>query len=438
MESGEGTAPYEGKRVVVDTSQLIKSVLGASIETTPIITDPEDTEIVEAETVKTPVKIDASALIERFVDKVNGSEPDLLVEDQVAHIQNGEINGRKPVNGHNSVVSGGPKTTPKKSPGSKGRQPRAPKNGANPFDDDFVKMYLREIGKHELLTKEGEIELAQKIEQGVLAKLRLDEAADLSAYEKRQLQRAVSEGKKAKTDFMNANLRLVVSIAKKYNGKGLELLDLIQEGNLGLEHAVDMFEWRKGFKFSTYATWWIRQSITRAIANKSQTIRLPVHVHESARVYFKAKDSLDSGATTEEIAEKMGLSVEQVAKIEQSIAMMHLLSFDEPVKAGSAKRYGSETTIGELTPDHSYLDQQGAVENAAIGDDLMKIIKEKLDEREQEVVIERFGLDGGEPKTLDEVGKLIGLTRESARLIQNRAIKKLRQPYIADKLREML
>ena len=270
--------------------------------------------------------------------------------------------------------------------------------------DDPVRMYLKEIGQVKLLSAEEEIELAKRVAEG-------DQAA--------------------KNKLTEANLRLVVSIAKKYSGRGLHILDLIQEGNTGLIRAVDKFDWTKGNKFSTYATWWIRQAITRAIADQARTIRVPVHmvevINKATRCNRKLVQELGREPTVEEIAKELGLPVEKIIEANRTAA--DTLSLDTPV--GDEE----DTSIGSFVEDERTPGPADATSNALLAEALKEIL-DTLTEREADVLKMRFGMYDGRTHTLEEVGQIFGVTRERIRQIENKAIRKLRHPSRAKKIRD--
>ncbi|MBQ8748744.1 MAG: RNA polymerase sigma factor RpoD [Oscillospiraceae bacterium] len=270
--------------------------------------------------------------------------------------------------------------------------------------DDPVRMYLKEIGQIKLLSAEEEVELAQKVSEG-------DQAA--------------------KNKLTEANLRLVVSIAKKYSGRGLHILDLIQEGNTGLIRAVDKFDWTKGNKFSTYATWWIRQAITRAIADQARTIRVPVHmvevINKATRCNRKLVQELGREPTVEEIAAELGLPVEKIIEANRTAA--DTLSLDTPV--GDEE----DTSIGSFVEDERTPGPADATSNALLAEALKEIL-DTLTEREADVLRMRFGMYDGRTHTLEEVGQIFGVTRERIRQIENKAIRKLRHPSRAKKIKD--
>ncbi|HEY6531010.1 MAG TPA: RNA polymerase sigma factor RpoD [Acidimicrobiales bacterium] len=304
---------------------------------------------------------------------------------------------------------------------------------------DPVRMYLKEIGRVPLLTGPEEVILAQQIERGTAAAERLADAAALGALdtldfaERRQLTRLVRKGEDAKAELTQANLRLVVSIAKRYVGRGMQILDLIQEGNLGLMRAVEKFDWTKGFKFSTYATWWIRQAITRAIADQARTIRIPVHMVESInkvhRVQRQMVQELERDPTIEELADKVDMTparVREIMRISQDP-----LSLDSPVGEED------DSNLADFIEDqHAEAPAEMAAKmmlNSAVEEALSD-----LNDREKAVVRMRFGLDDGQARTLEEVGREFGVTRERIRQIESKTLAKLRHPQHSQKLRDYL
>lgn len=284
-------------------------------------------------------------------------------------------------------------------------------------------MYLEEVSSHELLTAEDEVRLSRAMEAGKKAQHRLDDDKPLTAEQRAHLYRLVHEGNEAKMVFIRSNLRLVISIAKRYAGRGLDLLDLIQEGNLGLIRAVEKFDWRKGFKFSTYATWWIRQAITRGLGNQARTIRLPVHMVDVVRTVQETEQSLTEllhrPPSHAEIAEASGLDVERV--MAAVAAPSDTVSLDRPVGDDG------DAELHDFVEDDAAPDPFGQVVDLMRGL-YLKDALEVLDEPERNVLILRHGLDDGIPRTLSEVGKLLNLTRERIRQIEARALSKLRHP----------
>ena len=321
---------------------------------------------------------------------------------------------------------------------SRGRGRRTRKSG--PMGDnstsDAVRMYLREIGQVDLLTVEHERRLAQLIEAGKIAAARIDEMAgssELQPADQRVLLRSVSNGERAKSALTQANLRLVVSIAKRYSGRGMQLLDLIQEGNLGLMRAVDKFDHSKGFKFSTYATWWIRQAITRSIADQARTIRIPVHMVEHMNRVARAKrqmhQELEREPTIDEIATKVQLPPDRVREL--------LRISQDPLSLDSPVGDEDEANLGDFIEDASVDSPADAATRMMLHDAVSEVLGE-LSDREQEIVRLRFGLDGGRAKTLEEVGQEFGVTRERIRQIEAKTLAKLRHPQRSQRLREFL
>ena len=303
---------------------------------------------------------------------------------------------------------------------------------------DPVRMYLKEIGKVSLLTAAEEVDLAMKIEAGVEAMAQLDASEEeggvpLERRERRRLSRIEQVGLDAKQQLIEANLRLVVSIAKRYVGRGMLFLDLIQEGNLGLIRAVEKFDYTKGFKFSTYATWWIRQAITRAIADQARTIRIPVHMVETinklVRIQRQLLQSLGREPTPEEIAEEMGLTPERVREIKKIS--------QEPVSLETPIGEEEDSQLGDFIEDDAAVVPPDAASFSMLQEQLAKTL-EGLAERERKVITLRFGLEDGHPRTLEEVGREFGVTRERIRQIESKTLAKLRHPSRSQKLKDYL
>jgi RNA polymerase primary sigma factor len=313
---------------------------------------------------------------------------------------------------------------------------RAAERNDGPLTGDSVRMYLKEIGRVHLLTATDEVELAKRIELGAEAAERLTLEAQLDGSphpDARQLQRLLGDGQVAKAELIQANLRLVVSIAKRYMNRGMQFQDLIQEGNLGLMRAVEKFDHNKGFKFSTYATWWIRQAITRAIADQARTIRIPVHMVELmnrlVRTQRQMAQELEREPTIDELAEKVDLPADRVREI--------LRIAQDPVSLDSPIGDEDDVNVGDFIPDSA----AEAPLEVATRRMLAKAVEEALDElseREKEVVRMRFGLVDGQAKTLEEVGREFGVTRERIRQIEAKTLAKLRHPQRSQKLKEFL
>ena len=298
---------------------------------------------------------------------------------------------------------------------------------------DAVGLYLEEVSGHTLLTAEDEVRLARAMEQGRKAQRLLDRDEPLSADERAQAYRALHLADEAKSDFIRCNLRLVISIAKRYTGRGLDLLDLIQEGNLGLIRAVEKFDWRKGFKFSTYATWWIRQAITRGLGNNGRTIRIPVHMIDVVRTVQETELTLletnRRAPTVAEISELSGLEPDKV--VIALSAPGDTVSLDRPVgEDGDAQ-------LSDFVEDEQAVDPFVIVAEGARRSQLMRAL-EQLDEREQLVIVLRYGLNGDPPRTLSDVGLELGITRERVRQVEGRALAKLRHPASAYGLEALL
>jgi len=348
----------------------------------------------------------------------------------------GEDGDGDDVNEEVSVVAAIDKPAPKAAAKRKPRRKVDPVASA-PLTSDPVRMYLKEIGKVPLLTARQEVDLAMKIEAGLEAVAKLEEAAEqgvtLDRQEKRRLERLERIGVEAKKQLVEANLRLVVSIAKRYVGRGMLFLDLIQEGNLGLIRAVEKFDYSKGFKFSTYATWWIRQAITRAIADQARTIRIPVHMVETInkliRIQRQLLQELGREPTPEEIGEKMEMTAERVREI--------LKISQEPVSLETPIGEEEDSQLGDFIEDGEAVVPPDAASFSMLQEQLAKVL-DSLSERERKVIELRFGLDDGHPRTLEEVGREFGVTRERIRQIESKTLCKLRHPSRSGRLKDYL
>jgi len=322
-------------------------------------------------------------------------------------------------------------------PAKKKSKKRSDAANLAPLTGDPVRMYLKEIGKVPLLTAAQEIDLAMKIEAGLEATDRLEQAEDrganLDRAERRRLSRIEAVGLDAKQQLVEANLRLVVSIAKRYVGRGMLFLDLIQEGNLGLIRAVEKFDYTKGFKFSTYATWWIRQAITRAIADQARTIRIPVHMVETInkliRVQRQLLQELGREPSPEEIGEKMEMTADRVREI--------LKISQEPVSLETPIGEEEDSQLGDFIEDGEAVVPPDAASFSMLQEQLSKVL-DGLSERERKVIELRFGLTDGHPRTLEEVGREFGVTRERIRQIESKTLCKLRHPSRSSRLKDYL
>jgi RNA polymerase sigma factor (sigma-70 family) len=301
-------------------------------------------------------------------------------------------------------------------------------------DEDLVRLYLTDIGQYPLLTKDDEVRLAQAIEEGLVAQENLQgSGSQLTPTKRRELRRKVKAGEEAQRTFVQSNLRLVVSIAKKYQASGLPLLDLIQEGNLGLMHAVEKFDWRKGFKFSTYATWWIRQAITRGIANTGRTIRLPVHAGDTLARVQKAQSRLELKLGRPATLVELGAEVE----LPEDKLIEALRFRAEPLSLSEPLREDGDAELGDVVEDSSAESPFEMAATSMLPQEIERLL-EPLDLREREILRLRFGLDRGEPRTLEEVGEHFNLTRERIRQIEARAMSKLRHPSSDTGARDLL
>jgi RNA polymerase sigma factor (sigma-70 family) len=301
-------------------------------------------------------------------------------------------------------------------------------------EEDLVRLYLSDIGQYPLLTKEDEVRLAQAMQAGVEARECLEKSEkDLTPARKREQRRLLKAGEDAQLTFVRANLRLVVSIAKRYQTSGLPLLDLIQEGNLGLMHAVEKFDWRKGFKFSTYATWWIRQAVSRGIANTSRTIRLPVHAGDNLTRLQKAQAFLElklgRRATIAELGRELDMPEDKLIEI--------LRYRTEPLSLSEPLREDGDAELGDVVEDRLAESPFEAASASLLPSEIERLLA-PLDERERKILTLRFGLDRGEPRTLEDVGVHFNLTRERIRQIEARAMSKLRHPSSDTGARELL
>ena len=299
---------------------------------------------------------------------------------------------------------------------------------------DPVKDYLKQIGRVSLLNAEQEVDLSERIEAGLYAQHLLDtESEDMEFKRKRELKWAAADGKKAKDHLLEANLRLVVSLAKRYTGRGMLFLDLIQEGNLGLIRAVEKFDWKKGFKFSTYATWWIRQAITRAMADQARTIRVPVHmvevINKLSRVQRQMLQDLGREPTPDELARELDMPVEKVQEVQKYGR--------EPISLHTPLGEDGDSEFGDLIEDTDAIAPSDAVAFSLLQEQFKQVL-ETLSPREAGVIKMRYGLEDGQPKTLDDIGRVYGVTRERIRQIESKTMSKLRHPSRSQTLRDFL
>jgi RNA polymerase primary sigma factor len=298
---------------------------------------------------------------------------------------------------------------------------------------DPVKDYLKQIGKVALLNAEQEVELAMRIEAGLFAEDKLQHSTGLSKPQERELRWVARDGQRAKSHLLGANLRLVVSLAKRYTGRGMQFLDLIQEGNLGLIRAVEKFDYTKGFKFSTYATWWIRQAITRAMADQARTIRIPVHmvevINKLARVQRQMLQDLGREPTPEELARELDMTPEKVVEVQKYGR--------EPISLHTPLGEDGDSEFGDLIEDTEAVVPADAVGFTMLQKQLESLL-DSLSEREAGVIRMRFGLGDGQPKTLDQIGDTFGVTRERIRQIESKTMAKLRHPSRSQSLRDYL
>jgi RNA polymerase primary sigma factor len=355
-------------------------------------------------------------------------EPDLAERGRLASVSKDELLAALAVS--DGVASASPSRRPK---GRAISMAGMTSGGSS----DPVRMYLREIGQVALLNGPEEVALAKRIEAGTKAETVLADLAAsgevLDVLERRQLDRIRRDGEQAKTELTQANLRLVVSIAKRYMGRGMHILDLVQEGNLGLMRAVDKFDYTKGFKFSTYATWWIRQAITRAIADQARTIRIPVHMVESMHKVHRQQrqmmQELEREPTIEELADKVSMTPARVREI--------LRIGQDPLSLDSPVGEEDDSFLADFIEDAHAIAPADAAAQRMLGQALLEALDE-LNDRERAVVRLRFGLEDGQSHTLEEVGKTFGVTRERIRQIESKTLAKLRHPHRSQKLRDYL
>ena len=299
---------------------------------------------------------------------------------------------------------------------------------------DPVKDYLKQIGRVNLLNAEQEVDLSERIEAGLYAQHLLDTESDKMDFKRRrELKWAANDGKRAKDHLLEANLRLVVSLAKRYTGRGMLFLDLIQEGNLGLIRAVEKFDWKKGFKFSTYATWWIRQAITRAMADQARTIRVPVHmvevINKMSRVQRQMLQDLGREPTPDELARELDMPVEKVQEVQKYGR--------EPISLHTPLGEDGDSEFGDLIEDTDAIAPSDAVAFSLLQEQFKQVL-ETLSPREAGVIKMRYGLEDGQPKTLDDIGRVYGVTRERIRQIESKTMSKLRHPSRSQTLRDFL
>ena len=430
------TASKTAKKAVVEEAEKqVKS----EIESTEVVDiedefvdEPDDND--DAAAADVALATGADAIDDVSIDDVAGDEADEPTGDETDEKL---IEGIPEAELQASTEIHPPRVSPRKSGKTRSARKRGNDASIAMLTGDPVRMYLKEIGKVPLLTASEEIDLAIKIEAGVRASEQL-EAADagdeeLDRRERRRLTRIEQVGLDAKQQLIEANLRLVVSIAKRYVGRGMLFLDLIQEGNLGLIRAVEKFDYTKGFKFSTYATWWIRQAITRAIADQARTIRIPVHMVETINKLVRIQRQLlqEKGRepTPEEIGEEMGLPPERIREI-QKISQ-------EPVSLETPIGEEEDSQLGDFIEDDSAIVPPDAASFSMLQEQLKKVL-DGLAERERKVITLRFGLEDGHPRTLEEVGREFGVTRERIRQIESKTLAKLRHPSRSGKLKDYL
>ncbi|GAA5188546.1 hypothetical protein GCM10023346_00900 [Arthrobacter gyeryongensis] len=393
----------------------------------------------------------STAGAEKPAPKKRGPKPGAKAAAEAANKSSGADEDSEEAEDFDAVVPDEAELTEEVEEGEEGKKPATTGSGfvySDADDDDApvqqvmsagatadpVKDYLKQIGKVALLNAEQEVDLALRIEAGLFAEEKINaDDGSMDPKLKRELEFIIHDGKRAKNHLLEANLRLVVSLAKRYTGRGMLFLDLIQEGNLGLIRAVEKFDYTKGFKFSTYATWWIRQAITRAMADQARTIRIPVHmvevINKLARVQRQMLQDLGREPTPEELALELDMTPEKVVEVQKYGR--------EPISLHTPLGEDGDSEFGDLIEDSEAVVPADAVSFTLLQEQLHSVL-DTLSEREAGVVAMRFGLTDGQPKTLDEIGKVYGVTRERIRQIESKTMSKLRHPSRSQVLRDYL
>lgn len=393
----------------------------------------------------------STAGAEKPAPKKRGPKPGAKAAAEAANKSTGADEDSEEAEDFDAVVPDEAELTEEVEEGEEGKKPATTGSGfvySDADDDDApvqqvmsagatadpVKDYLKQIGKVALLNAEQEVDLALRIEAGLFAEEKINaDDGSMDPKLKRELEFIIHDGKRAKNHLLEANLRLVVSLAKRYTGRGMLFLDLIQEGNLGLIRAVEKFDYTKGFKFSTYATWWIRQAITRAMADQARTIRIPVHmvevINKLARVQRQMLQDLGREPTPEELALELDMTPEKVVEVQKYGR--------EPISLHTPLGEDGDSEFGDLIEDSEAVVPADAVSFTLLQEQLHSVL-DTLSEREAGVVAMRFGLTDGQPKTLDEIGKVYGVTRERIRQIESKTMSKLRHPSRSQVLRDYL
>ena len=412
-----------------------------SLEADPDLSDVADIDVDDAELSDLDVDAELEELEELESDAADteeGADAELAEPDQAADESLTEVAVVVSANG-SVVAAPGPEASAEESDdeafvyGDDDEDLPAAQVAVAGATSDPVKDYLKQIGKVPLLNAEQEVELAKRIEAGLFAEEKLAESSSLRSEARLDLEWIADDGRRAKNHLLEANLRLVVSLAKRYTGRGMLFLDLIQEGNLGLIRAVEKFDYTKGYKFSTYATWWIRQAITRAMADQARTIRIPVHmvevINKLARVQRQMLQDLGREPTPEELAAELDMTPEKVIEVQKYGR--------EPISLHTPLGEDGDSEFGDLIEDSEAIQPGEAVSFTLLQEQLHSVL-DTLSEREAGVVSMRFGLTDGQPKTLDEIGKVYGVTRERIRQIESKTMSKLRHPSRSQVLRDYL
>jgi RNA polymerase primary sigma factor len=450
-ETGEPGATGPGLADLDEEGSLEEADLDVVVTLEGVELDAEDLDEFAEEDVDVDLEVDVD--IEEVAEDIDAAE----IDESLAEIETEDAEDEAAPSTDGASTGEEPEAATAAAPAAAGEQPSPARSGEEGDDETFVygdddddlpaaqvasagatadpvKDYLKQIGKVPLLNAEQEVELAKRIEAGLFAEEKLGQGSGGLAPDQRiDMEWIAEDGRRAKNHLLEANLRLVVSLAKRYTGRGMLFLDLIQEGNLGLIRAVEKFDYTKGYKFSTYATWWIRQAITRAMADQARTIRIPVHmvevINKLARVQRQMLQDLGREPTPEELAAELDMTPEKVIEVQKYGR--------EPISLHTPLGEDGDSEFGDLIEDSEAIQPGEAVSFTLLQEQLHSVL-DTLSEREAGVVSMRFGLTDGQPKTLDEIGKVYGVTRERIRQIESKTMSKLRHPSRSQVLRDYL